>query len=421
MEEEELKQLIEEAKKSIKKDFEAKVKEVTEQSEKTQKEKESEINTLKETQTKLINQYDDIEKAVESLKGSEAPDSVQRGFIAEYKKGLEAVIDAVKVKNKMQSFDFKRDLSKLKDAEFEVTLKAAATSTTTTSLSARDVFLRLHEMDSDTARDPRSRRTVLDLIPSRMTTASTIYWREAETTEGVPVPVGEAAAFPLVQYKWKKAFEDVKKIAAYTKFSAEMVEDTDYVESEIPIELNQDLMDVLETQVSTGDGTGNNLRGLDAIATAFARPAGVGQMSNVTRAEVLRIAILQVRKAKYNANAIELNPTDAALMELEKGTDGHYKLPPFTSADGTKIKGIEVIENDRLAEGAFRVGDYTKTVLRVKREVVYKLFEQSEADAINDLMTATISIRAALVTKTPHRKAFVKGTFATAITALQAA
>jgi HK97 family phage major capsid protein len=421
MEEEELKLLIEAAKTEIKKDFDAKVKLIAEAAAKTATDKEVEVKALTENVTKLSNQLDTATLKIEKLSESEAPKEVMVGFIAEYQKGFKDLIAQVKKSEGITSFDLKRDLPKLKNAEFTIQLKTAAVSTTTTSLSARDVFLRNFEVDDMTARVPRSQRTVLDLIPSRMTTSSTIVWREAVTTEGVPVTVGEAAAFPLVQYKWTKATEDVKKIAAYTKFSAEMVEDTDYVMTEIPIEINEDLMEVLEIQVSTGDGTGNNLRGLDTIAVAFARPAGVGQMSDVTRAEVLRIVILQIRKAKFRANGIELNPTDAALMELERASDGHYILPPFTSADGTKIKGLPVIENDFLTEGAFRVADYTKTVLRVKREVTYKIFEQSEADAINDLMTATISIRAALVTKTPHRAAFVKGTFSTAITALQAA
>ena len=106
----------------------------------------------------------------------------------------------------------------------------------------------------------------------------------------------------------------------------------------------------------------------------------------------------------------------------DRDTTGQYKFPLFyVNANGeTKVAGLPVIEDNNMTEGSFLVGDFSRAKLRVKRQLEYKLFDQDAQNAKNDLYTCTMSMRAALVCPTPNRVAFVKGTFATAITALQA-
>ena len=133
--------------------------------------------------------------------------------------------------------------------------------------------------------------------------------------------------------------------------------------------------------------------------------------------DVLRTAVALIRKNKFRANYIAINPVDAALMDMEKGTDGHYILPPFVTADGTKVAGTTVIESFSIDEGSFLVGDFTKSNLRIREEININLGYEND-DFTKNMVTILAEMRAVHYIKKHHVKAFVKGTFAAAITAI---
>lgn len=370
---------------------------------------------IEDLESKLVavqNKYDEMKGKLENP-ANPLP-TADKGLLADYR------AFATKILEECTSKTGERDFGALKASKpFEIGIKAV--QTTTTALNTASIFLTEREIDREIHKAPRNPNTILELIKVRPTKAMTIHWRYKDTSVGAgPGTVAEGGAFPERELRYLDGSEKVKKIAVFSEFSAETIEDSDFFETELPLELSEDMLSVLNTQCFAGDGTGNNLNGLKTIATAFARPAGVGTMTGVKRADVLRIAILILRKANFIPNAIVLNPTDAAMMELEKDTTGQYILPPFIAADGMKVKGLPVIEDNNQTEGDFFIGDFSKAVLRVKRQLEYKLFDQDAQNAKNDQYTATMSMRAALVVPHPKRKAFVKGTFSTAITALQA-
>lgn len=114
---------------------------------------------------------------------------------------------------------------------------------------------------------------------------------------------------------------------------------------------------------------------------------------NANKRDVLRSAVALIRKNRFNANFIVINPMDGATMELEKGNDGHYILPPFTSVDGTKIGATLIIENEAIAEGEFLAGDFTKSNLRIKEEININI-GHSDDDFVKNLVTILAEMRA---------------------------
>jgi hypothetical protein len=74
-----------------------------------------------------------------------------------------------------------------------------------------------------------------------------------------------------------------------------------------------------------------------------------------------------------------------------------------------------------MSVGQFLMGDFTKAKLFVNRDMTIRFWDQVGTDPIDDLMTVTGSMRGIFRIKGPDKKAFVKGTFSTAITAITAA
>lgn len=217
---------------------------------------------------------------------------------------------------------------------------------------------------------PRNKPFMLAISNVTPTSKARIVWAEKRNAEGNAEFIGEGEVKPLVDFEITTVDSVAKKAADAIKVSTEMLDDIDFMAGEIEKELQY----LVEIKVSdgllTGDGVGDNIKGLDAFAGGYVLTSIDVQDPN--NADAIRAAIAQIRSLNFNANLAVINPVDAANMELEKGTDGHYIIPPFKSADGTTISGVKVIEENGIPVGSVLVGDMTRFRVRV-----YKTFTAS--------------------------------------------
>jgi hypothetical protein len=100
-------------------------------------------------------------------------------------------------------------------------------------------------------------------------------------------------------------------------------------------------------------------------------------------------------------------------MEMEKGTDGHYLLPPFKSADGTAIAGVRIIANTGVAAAGFYVGDFTKYKAKI-REGISVAIGYDGNDWTKNMMTPLAEMRLVGYIPSNHYGAIVYGTFTVA-------
>ncbi|SHH68957.1 phage major capsid protein, HK97 family [Chryseobacterium oranimense] len=246
-----------------------------------------------------------------------------------------------------------------------------------------------------------------------------VTWVNKEAQEGTAGMTAEGAKKSQISWTYTEESADVKKITAFVKVSKEALDDLDFLRSEINTDLREAIEIKLDEQISDGDGVGQNLKGILQYAPSFTvtGTSFATAVFNANRLDVLRTAVALVKKNRFNPNYIVISPMDAALMDLEKGTDGHYILPPFVTADGQRIAGTLVIENEAIEEGSFLVGDFTKSNLRIREEININLGYEND-DFTKNLVTILAEMRAVHYIKKHHIPAFLQGTFAAAITAI---
>ena len=307
--------------------------------------------------------------------------------------------------------------SRRKDT-FETVVKAPSTITSGYALVGSFTnLMRGFEMEPGVSKAPDRKTWVLDLIDVGRTSGHTIFWNERTLREGYAGQVAEGAAFPLMSTKYEKKSASSKKTGVYSKISEEMIEDVDFVQSEVQTEIMDSLPLVLDAQLLNGDGTGENHLGILSQSTAFAKPTGFDTLAAPNNYDVLRAAILQIQVEQFYPDAIVLHPADATNMELLKDSEGRYLPIPFVSTDG-RIRGVQLVENTGVAVGSFLVGQFKKAKLFINRDITVRFWDQVGNDPIEDLMTVTGSLRGIFRIKGPDKKAFVKGTFAAARTAI---
>jgi HK97 family phage major capsid protein len=261
---------------------------------------------------------------------------------------------------------------------------------------------------------------ILQLANTQATSSNTIRYVEKKNRDGGAAGTAEGAAKSQADFELVEASVSVIKKTAYIKVSKEMMDDIPFIMGEI----NSELRTLVELEVDgdlyNGDGTGTNLKGVTAFATAFSAGSFAGTVVNPGIADVLRVSIALIAANLFEANAILMHPNDVAKMELKKDNEGQYVLPPFTSVNGMVVKGIRVVENTGVTEGDFVVGDFTKMNIK-QREAFGIAVGLDQDDFTKNFVTILGEWRGVSYFKSNHTGAFIKGTFATAIAALDSA
>lgn len=246
------------------------------------------------------------------------------------------------------------------------------------------------------ARRPLLIRNLVNVVP--VTGTSVEYTRQTTRTNAA-APVAEQAAAPESSYGYTKATAVVKKISHITHISEEALSDAAMLAGEVDGELAYGLDLEEEDQVLAGDGVGENLSGLLTEATAFAAAAGLPDTQQIDR---LRLAILQVTLADYAADAIVLNPTDWAAIELLKETDNGYLFGIPANPGQPALWRLPVVESNSMTAGEWLVGAmFMAATLYDRLENTILMSSEHGTNFIEGMITAKGTKRVALAVKRP--------------------
>ena len=298
-----------------------------------------------------------------------------------------------------------------------MTMKVAADMLISTNIVA-SAQIPLADREGGITRVVRRNPFILSLVDVGAITSNLWEWVQQVNPDGGAAMTAEGAAKSQADFDLALASAQVRKVTAYMKVSKEMLDDIALIEGEINQELAELINLKIDEQLLSGDGTGQNLTGILANATAWAAGSFALAVDEANNADVLRVAINQINVAQFNPNYIIMHPSDVTAMELEKASDGHYILPPFRSIDGTVVKGVPVVENIGVTEGDFVVGDFTKSGVRFREGLVFDVGYEND-DFTKNFVTILAEARLVHRVKSTHYPAFVTGTFATAKAALE--
>lgn len=209
------------------------------------------------------------------------------------------------------------------------------------------------ERDDNAVDLPQRTLKIRNLLTVNQTGSDLIKYTKQVTRTQNGGMTAEGAAPTASEFGWTKAEAAVRKIVALTHGSDEALADAAQLEGLINNELRYELDLVEETQILTGNGTGENLGGLITNATAFAAQAG---LPNATRMDRLRLAMLQVVLNDYAADGMVLSPVDWAAVELTKDTTGRYIVGSAEAPAGPSLWRLPVVESNSITAGTWLVG-----------------------------------------------------------------
>jgi HK97 family phage major capsid protein len=305
------------------------------------------------------------------------------------------------------------DLSRIAREKGRVSMEIKATVTSATADAAGSAGAAIVPQFDPAVTLPRRRLTIRNLLNVTPVVSGSVEYPSQKTRNNNAAPVAEGAAKPESDLQFELKTAPIRTVAHWTKASRQVLDDAPQLSSIIDEELRYGLALVEETQLLYGDGTGQNLTGMAALATAFASPITPPDVTQ--EIDVIGQAILQAALTNTPPDGIILHPGDWWRMRLAKDSTGEYILGDPAAADKAPfLWGLPVVPTQAITARKFMVGSF-------KSQTLYDRMEpRVEVGFVNDdftrnLVTLLGEERVGLAAKVPT--ALIYGDFDTALAA----
>lgn len=258
----------------------------------------------------------------------------------------------------------------------------------------------LTQIDRTIIQGVRPRLVVSDLLGSGTLAGNAISYFVEGALEGAFATVAEGGQKPQLHHVDPTLVTDaLKKIAGFTKFSDEMLEDLDFVVSEINIRLLYELARFEEQQLLNGNGTGTNVLGLlnrSGLQTEARGTAASGD----TVADTLFRALTKVETGGgLTADGIIMHPLDYQNLRLNKDGNGQYYGGGYFQGqygnggvmEQPPVWGQRTVITPAIAQGTALVGAFGQAATVYRKGGVRVESTNSHA---NDFTTNLVTVRA---------------------------
>lgn len=271
----------------------------------------------------------------------------------------------------------------------------------------------LTQFDRTFVQAPRQRLVIADLLGQGVLSGNAISYFVEGVVEGGFTTVAETGAKPQLHVTDPTTVTDaLSKIAGWIKLSDEMLEDLDFVVSEINSRLLYELARTEENQLLNGNGTGTNIRGIlnrsGVQVQGFEGSAADSIFRGITACST---------GSGLDADGVAINPLDYQDLRLSKDGNQQYMGGGFFQGqygnggimEQPPIWGLRTVVTPAIPVGMALVGAFAQaaTVYR-KGGVRVESTNSHSDDFTHNLVTVRVEERIALAVRKPS--GFVKVT-----------
>lgn len=246
--------------------------------------------------------------------------------------------------------------------------------------------------------------TLESLFPSIPTTSNAIeYTKEASFTNSA-AEAAEAAEKAESALTWSLVNMPVSTVAHWLKISKQLASDAPALAAYVNLRMIYGVNRRVETQLSIGNGTAPNISGIFDTGNYTVHGIADAALGSTLKLHVLIrkvMALLEI--VGFNADAILLNPSDAADMEIALFTTAAgQSLFQIDNNGNVRLFGIPIVKSVGVAVDTFAVGAFGMAGAIHNREgVVVELSDSDDDNFTKNLVTIRAERRLALTIERP--------------------
>ncbi len=249
-------------------------------------------------------------------------------------------------------------------------------------------------------------RRLRESMPIGIASSGTVEWVKQTSAKQLAKPQyagspGQREAVPKSEslFTFELAKTDVVTLAHWTQGSRQVFDDEVMLEAFIAGELFDGIERELEREILQGDGTNGEFEG---FAMAGNSTPLTGMQTGDTQADLIRRAISQLQNSSFVPDAVILNPTDYANIELIKTTDGEYVIGAPRGLNPPSIWNVPVYVSEYQPVGTFYVASLAQSTTLWIRQDARLLVSDSHADTFtSNLLTWLAELRGCVTVARP--------------------
>jgi HK97 family phage major capsid protein len=279
----------------------------------------------------------------------------------------------------------------------------------------------LGEVEAGIGRKPVRRTSILDLFAVDTVSAEYLhYWEEDTITRDAKFVIACATSTHTTAKNWKKTTIELAKIRDITEVCIDMLDDYDFVESELLALVNESIQLKKESELLTGaSAAATDLLSIDFISSEFA-PANVlapfdgltgkgfqsANFEQLVSAMKAQISVFGQENA-WMPNTVVMNFTDYTRYKHLKDLDNNKLF--HTVSDGfTTIDGMRVVTSPLVAANTCYVFDSTQGRIKQRKGYTATISYENNDNIEHELATIVAHERLQFHVRLINRDAFMK-------------
>jgi len=328
----------------------------------------------------------EIAKAVEALK-TEQKDEFEKiaKELLELKDNYNKLLEKADGKSEVEKGTFvafvEKNIEKFSDSDkhygASMVIKVAALMTTanvTPNVAGGFSPLFGNYIDTEIGHVPKPENIMLPLVTVKTQPGTENIWTSDRINEeGDAEFIAEGALKPLADAEWTSTKHPIKEVAVRWKFTKRLMMHAPAIVQDFQEHARELVEQKIDDQILDGDGTGNNLSGIEEEASAFIVPTGLAgyyQAPNIYDVIMAMATRIRLSNFKGPITAI-LNTVWMAKMAGIKDAENRYIVAPFVSPDGTRVGSVNIKFSNKIGDDAIVIGDLKKFNVVFAENIMY--------------------------------------------------
>ena len=303
--------------------------------------------------------------------------------------------------------------------KIEMDFKTLSYGTTVTNVTDR---VPMEDRVMDIKVDPHFKNRIRNHIMTGTTNGDIVRYNEQAAGFTNPI-AGKAhgAAFADFSPQLDNKEQKVITLGAFTTINEEQLDDVAGLNSFFRNQMMGYALDVEDSQILFGSGTGNNWEGLASGGSAWVdqRPTGGDAIAEANLFDVLTNGVAQMAANNFTPKKIFLHPADfyGSAFALAKSTQGEYVLRQVQNGLTPVLYGAEIVVTPAVTQDRFIILDTVATEYHMREGMTVEFYRNND-DFQNNNISIRVKYRGAVTNYRPL--GIIQGTISTAITELAA-